>query len=880
MKFPFLTSSLRYALPSAMGLMLTPALAETDPEVLELTMSKSMVEVGVQSQNGPSAKANEYNGVTGKNVQAIANIDLRGGGAYDSDDATRWRLTGRDLGTRARSVDGQYGTQGTYKVKFGYDELRRNASDSYQTPYLGVGTTSLRLPSTWVPVAVPALGATTPNARGLSPAVTSSNTLISGVSTPPTGPQLAAAAAIQAADLPAFGKVDLFTQRTRYALGWQNQFSERWSFDASLSHERKEGLKAQGAVSRATGAYTSSILPVPVDQYDDKLRLGLSYTDHTAQMQFGYEGSSFKNNVQSVNWNLWGAPGTVGSMSSDPSNLFNKLYFSGSTQASPATRLTAAASYARSSQNERFVSDASALAVPAGSADALVLTQSLSLKAVNRTTKDLSLSAGYKYDLRDNRTAVNTYGFYDADSVATGASPFAYLYPSLTGLGANFNLMANVPYSKRVHEINLDSDYRFSAFNRVKVGVDANRTERFCRGTWIACANAASSDEGTLRADWLSNPSETVSTRLGLAASARRVDHYNEDAWLAMVPMANQSPSTATGALAGTTAYGTLVAQGLTGYGPVLGVNPPAAAGSALAFYFPTNNALNNALYADATRLNELIGMRRSYQADRNRGKLRSSIAWQTTPTWSLQAGLDGSVDSYTKSVYGLQKSSGWALNLDATYAPSEDTSLSVFTSFDEQRSRLAGNSYTANSTATAVNGATAVSGGCYATIAERNSNAKIDPCMNWASSQRDQTATLGLSLAKNKVMRSKFDLQSSAVYSQGRTLTSVTGGSYANNPFAGVVGDPTSAIAAYYIPATALPPVRIQNLEIRLGGTYHLSNQSALRVGLGYQRLRVTDWRYEGMQDGGVQQVLPTREVATTYGITTVGISFVSRFP
>ena len=36
--------------------------------------------------------------------------------------------------------------QGRFRLTFGYDELRRNRSDSYQTPYNGAGTNVLTLP--------------------------------------------------------------------------------------------------------------------------------------------------------------------------------------------------------------------------------------------------------------------------------------------------------------------------------------------------------------------------------------------------------------------------------------------------------------------------------------------------------------------------------------------------------------------------------------------------------------------------------------------------------------------------------------------------------------------------------------------------------------
>ena len=53
----------------------------------------------------------------------------------------------------------------------------------------------------------------------------------------------------------------------------------------------------------------------------------------------------------------------------------------------------------------------------------------------------------------------------------------------------------------------------------------------------------------------------------------------------------------------------------------------------------------------------------------------------------------------------------------------------------------------------------------------------------------------------------------------------------------------------------------------------------SALRFAYGYQHLSSYDWGYEGSQDGGLTQVLPTREQAPHYTVHSIGISYVMSF-
>jgi hypothetical protein len=47
------------------------------------------------------------------------------------------------------------------------------------------------------------------------------------------------------------------------------------------------------------------------------------------------------------------------------------------------------------------------------------------------------------------------------------------------------------------------------------------------------------------------------------------------------------------------------------------------------------------------------------------------------------------------------------------------------------------------------------------------------------------------------------------------------------------------------------------------------------VRFAYGFQYLRVSDWGYEGSQDGGLTQILPTREQAPHYRVHLIGISY-----
>jgi MtrB/PioB family decaheme-associated outer membrane protein len=868
-----MTAAVRAAVLS-LSVMATAASAED--ALVTQTQPVSVVEIGAGNTSGASAKAHEFDGLKHKGGFLIGNFDLRGGGSYDSNDTNRWRVYGFDLGTDARTLGFESSKQGTGHFSVVYDELQRNKSDSYQTPLVGAGTSVLTLPTNWVVPVVPRVNTTAANARGLLGDVTNSSALVAGVLTAPTAAMLTQAAAMQAADLPAFQHVNLGTKRTKIDFNALVNIGTRWDVSANFRHEDRTGLKALGTVTRFTGGDIATIIPDLIDQNHDQITLGLNYTGDQLVVQTHYFLSALTNNVASMTWGNWATPGAsnnLQTMSSAPGNEVHQLGLNASYRFSSSTRLAGSLTYGRGTQNAAFLTDASTPLVPQASLRGLVVTKAGSLKLTSRPINGLNLSAGYRYDERDNRTPVNTYGYYDAGELKTGTSLFTAVYPTL-GLGGNTNLNASRSYSRKLNNLSLDADYKVFDGHTLRVGYEQEKIDRWCNGSWIACVDANKVDEKTARADYQFTLAESLSGRLGLTHAGRTVD-YNENAFLALVPMANVSP---TGAPGGATAYGTMTAMGVTGYGPVSGLNPLPTAGSTAAFFFANNNALANSLYANQNRISELPGMRRYNMADRTREKVRSSVNWQANDALTLQASVDLNRDRYSKSVYGLQHARGWSVTLDGSYAVSENLSLAAFATQEDQRARSAGNSYTANSTAVNVNGFTAISGGCYSTIALRNASNKIDPCLNWTTENHDVVNTLGLALTQKNLLGGKLDANAGLSLSDAKTGNTVAGGNYANNPLA-VTGAAAGTVAAYYIAATPFADITTRTTELRAGLKYRIDDSRSLRAGYLYQHMKSSDWAYDGMQLGGLAGVLPTLEAAPSFTVHTVSVAYIFSF-
>ena len=390
--------------------------------------------------------------------------------------------------------------------------------------------------------------------------------------------------------------------------------------------ENKDGAKPMGTVSRNTGGDIATIIPDVIDTNTSQVNASLSYKGNRGSLQGGYYASIFSNNVKSMNWQNWAtSAGTMNQMSSAPDNTFNQMNVEGRYKLSPSSQFVANGSYARNTQNDPFLVDKSTPVVPVSSLNGLVVTSAFGAKLTSRRHK-VNLIAGYKFDDRDNKTGIHIFQYADAseDPVANASFPAGNPLGAVVAQNAN----ANRPLSKKSNHANLEADYQFAQGQWVKGGYDFERVNRSCTGSWINCVDAGVTNENRLRAEWRADLSDTLNARVDYTFAARRAPDYNENAFLSLVPYAGVSPVGATG---GATALSFMVANGFDGWGPALGYS--ATTGN-MNLFFPNNNALANARYANNNRISELTGLRRYYVSDRNRNKtaLRARLAGDRGP--------------------------------------------------------------------------------------------------------------------------------------------------------------------------------------------------------------------------------------------------------
>src|SRR5205085_10590642 len=224
--------------------------------------------------------------------------------------------------------------------------------------------------------------------------------------------------------------------------------------------------------------------------------------------------------IKTVSWQDPSNLALFSTMGSAPSNDFHQFSLTGGYNFSRSTKLVVNGFYGRNTQNDAFFFNDPQLplGVPQSSLNGLVITEGFNAKLSLRPTNRLNVYTGYKWDVRDNRTPVNRYVFYDVNQPPTGSSSFnaALGLPPGT-LGSNININNNRPFSRRVNQFNLDGDYALTKRQTLAAGYTFEKYDRWCNGIWAKCVDADTTKEHTLRGEWRARLGEEISTKLGYA---------------------------------------------------------------------------------------------------------------------------------------------------------------------------------------------------------------------------------------------------------------------------------------------------------------------------------------------------------------------------
>ena len=495
MRVSLLTLAVQGAL-LAMFAMPVHAADEADDEVAALKRPVNSIEVGVTNVSQKSAKFGEYNGLNKSGATMIGNFSLKGGDAYNpfGDSGTmRWGIYGTDLGTTSRALGGSVGSQGKWDLSIGYDELKHNTSDTYQTPYLGaVGGNAFVLPAGFAPVANVL--------TGLTPA-----------------------------KLAAFHNLDLSNTRKNTNIGGGVVLNDQWSIKVDYNQQVQTGGKLIGFGSMANALAVGvtgeavSMLPTPTNYKTDSVNVALNWLGESAHVTGSYYGSFFRDANNRATFQTFAGTGSaIQTLSTMPNNDFHQLNLSGGYAITSTTKLTGGLSYAKNSQNDPYAYDVYSMraAVPVASFNGDVRTTHADLKLVDQTTQALTLSASVKFDERNNKTASN---FYNVNATS--------------GTLGNSGIFANAPVSNSKTQFELAGDYRIDKDQLLKLDYKREDVKRWCdqyavsvgvaagaKGYFPAgtnCVVAVASKDDKLSATYKLKVSDAVDWNVGYAYSQR-----------------------------------------------------------------------------------------------------------------------------------------------------------------------------------------------------------------------------------------------------------------------------------------------------------------------------------------------------------------------
>lgn len=407
-----------------------------------------------------------------------AYADLDGEGRYLNEGGTEVTWYAEDLGLDSRVFEMGFGKPGMFGLDFGYSELPYRRFGDTVTPFSGSGE-MLGLPDGWV---------------------TASN----------TGGMTGLAASL--------ASVPIGTDRSTFDFGADFRAVENFRFYADYRRQQREGTGIM------TGSFfsQSSFLPRPIDDTTDRFDVGIAYASDAFTFSFGYFGSYYRNELDSLSWDnpFASFPGTdMGRLAVEPDNDFHQFSFSAAYFARAWDTV-----FAVSAANGKGEQDGSLLpytinpTIPAplvllGGIDGKVDTTNYAFTLTTRPLDKLNLKLAYRYDERDNRTPISEWDRVITDALLSG------------------DIEPNIPYSFERSRLALSGTYRLLDTLTISGGYDRSDIDRDFQEV-----ASQTEDTGWGKLRW--RPTGYLEATFKGGAARREIDEYDTDVGLTF----NQNP--------------------------------------------------------------------------------------------------------------------------------------------------------------------------------------------------------------------------------------------------------------------------------------------------------------------------------------------------
>ena len=183
-----------------------------------------------------------------------------------------------------------------------------------------------------------------------------------------------------------------------------------------------------GTVSRNTGGDISTIIPDLIDTDHNQVTVSLNVRGQRGFAQAAYYGSFFRNHVPFMSWQNWATgpagTGTVNTISSAPSNNYSQFSATGRIQLH-ADHEAGRQRFVRAQHAERPVHHQPHDAGRAGDvAERARGDARRSTRGSRQAGEEAEPAAAYKFDNRDNQTAIHIYQYADAEEAPAANANF------------------------------------------------------------------------------------------------------------------------------------------------------------------------------------------------------------------------------------------------------------------------------------------------------------------------------------------------------------------------------------------------------------------------------------------------------------------------
>lgn len=459
--------------------------------------------------------------------------------------------------------------------------------------------------------------------------------------------------------------VNLKIERTAFGVNASKWFGSSLLFEASYKHEDRDGARIFGkgftctsgaapgcGTNPATSSFTNYaalLVPEPINSTTHQFETKLTYSGNKFAVTGGYYGSIYDNALDTLTPSV---PGTLSNpvgtalplvtglqailnqpMALPPDNQAHQLYLTGQYSITPATHVNFKYAYTRATQDAAYPS---VFSPPAGVSNlgGEVNTQLAHVGLSARPLPKLSISGKIRYEDKDDKTPIATYN-------VEGTTFFTNNRNSARKLGGN-----------------LEGTYHLPADFRLTAGLDYESIKRALPVSTTSVAGLSALREETTetgyRLELKKSFGETLLASIGYVSSKR--DGSN---WMSL-------STTTTAAILNT------YCGGVSCYGQIL------PASSILGISNSTANA------AGVTNSTAIFP---SMLTDRKRDKWRASADWNPTERLSIQLMLEDGKDKndIPGAVRGLQDTEMKFVNVDLTYALTDDVRLTGYASHGEQ---------------------------------------------------------------------------------------------------------------------------------------------------------------------------------------------------